>query len=168
MTARLRDSLVLEYGGLLAEHRSLWAAGLSYLAAAPPEGLRRAELLLERIPARSEAKAMRLAGEARRLGLAGAAAAVGAAVGARRLGAGRLGAALAWAVRARAAPLCARAAQQALRRYAQGDGEGGGRGGRLPAADLLLTAGAALLLADPLVFLGQSFILMSHRTRNVK
>lgn len=146
MTARLRDSLVAEYGGLLAEHRSLWACGLSYLAGAGAGGAALAAAALARVPWRAEAKALRLLGEARRLALAGAAVAEAAA--ARPLSAARAGPALAWAVRARAPPLCARAAHLALRRYA--------RDGRLPAADLLLSAGAALLLADPLVFLGES------------
>lgn len=51
------------------EHKSLWSVGLSYLASCPPEGLRRAELLLERIPVDTDAKAMRVIAEAKKHGL---------------------------------------------------------------------------------------------------
>ncbi|VVC88826.1 unnamed protein product, partial [Leptidea sinapis] len=71
VTLRLRNSLILEYGSLLMEHRSLWCAGLSYLATCAAEGLNRAELLLERIPIDSEAKAMRVVAEAKKYGLVG-------------------------------------------------------------------------------------------------
>lgn len=53
------------------EHKSLWTVGLSYLASCPPEGLHRAELLLERLPVPSEAKAMRVIAEAKKYGLVG-------------------------------------------------------------------------------------------------
>lgn len=71
VTSRLRDSLILEYGCLLMEHKSLWSVGLSYLASCPPEGLRRAELILERMPVETEAKAMRVIAEAKKHGLIG-------------------------------------------------------------------------------------------------
>lgn len=63
--------MILEYGCLLMEHPSLWPVGLSYLASCPPEGLRRAELVLERIPVQTEAKAMRVVAEAKKYGLLG-------------------------------------------------------------------------------------------------
>ncbi|XP_045448581.1 nuclear pore complex protein Nup85 [Melitaea cinxia] len=150
VTSHLRDSLILEYGSLLMEHKSLWSVGLSYLASCPPEGLKRAELLLERLPIDTEAKAMRVVAQAKKYGLVDVAQNVSAAMGARRLcagGAGGVGAALAWGGRARCGPLCARAAHAALRAYC---------GARpLPAADLLLSAGAALLVDDTLLLLGK-------------
>lgn len=63
-----------------------------------------------------------------------------------RAGAGA-GAALAWSVRARSSRWAAAAAHSALRAYRAG--------APLPASDLLLTAGAALLLDDTLLFLGE-------------
>ncbi|CAH2038136.1 unnamed protein product, partial [Iphiclides podalirius] len=147
VTKRLRDSLILEYGSLLMDHNSLWSVGLSYLASCPPEGLRRAELMLERIPIRSEAKAIRLIAEAKKYGLLGVVSTVCGVVGARRLGAGRVGAALAWAARGRGGAACGRAAHVALRAYCAG--------AALPAADLLLSAGPSLLLDDTLLFLGK-------------
>ncbi|XP_068631814.1 nuclear pore complex protein Nup85 [Battus philenor] len=147
VTRRLRDSLVLEYGSLIMDHKSLWSVGLSYLATCPPEGLRRAELLLERIPIDSEAKAIRIIDEAKKYGLLGVVQTVCSCVSAKQLGAGRVGGALAWAGRARSAPLCARAAHAALRGYCAG--------AALPAADMLLTAGATLLMDNTLLFLGK-------------
>ncbi|XP_049869332.1 nuclear pore complex protein Nup85 [Pectinophora gossypiella] len=129
------------------EHASLWPVGLSYLASCPEEGTRRAELMLERVPPRTEAKAMRIVAEAKRYGLLSVAQSVCASVCARHLQAGRAGAALAWAIRARCPAACARAAAAALQGYAAR--------GRLPAADLLLTCGSAMLMADTLVFLGK-------------
>ncbi|XP_028163946.1 nuclear pore complex protein Nup85-like, partial [Ostrinia furnacalis] len=147
VTGRLRDSLILEYGSLLMEHPSLWSVGLSYLASRPPEGLRRAELILERMPVQNEAKAMRIVAEAKKYGLLGVVQSVCTCMGARHLAGGRVGGALSWAVRARDSALCARAADRALRQYCAT--------GALPAADLLLTAGAAMLLCDTLLFLGK-------------
>lgn len=69
VTSHLRDSLILEYGSLLMDHKSLWSVGLSYLASCPPEGLKRAELLLERLPIDTEAKAMRVVAQAKKYGL---------------------------------------------------------------------------------------------------
>ncbi|KAJ2945829.1 hypothetical protein O0L34_g4731 [Tuta absoluta] len=147
VTTRLRDSLILEYGSILMEHPSLWAVGLSYLLSCPREGTTRAELLLETVPLTSEAKAMRICAEAKRHGLLSVAQTVCTCMGARHLSAGRVGAALAWSIRARSPKLCARAAEAALRGYTST--------GHLPAADLLLTAGPAMLMADSLVFLGK-------------
>ncbi|XP_050346512.1 nuclear pore complex protein Nup85 [Nymphalis io] len=150
VTSRLRDSLILEYGSLLLEHKSLWSVGLSYLASCPPEGPKRAELLLERIPIDTEAKAMRVMAEAKKYGLLGIAQGIPACMGARRLsarGAAGAGAALAWGARARCAALCSRAAHAALRAYCAAR--------PLPAADLLLSAGATLLIDDTLLLLGK-------------
>ncbi|XP_060803024.1 nuclear pore complex protein Nup85 isoform X2 [Amyelois transitella] len=121
VTNLLRDSLVLEYGCLLMEHQSLWSVGLSYLVSCPPEGPRRAELMLERLPITTEAKAMRVVAEAKKYGLLGVAQSV-----------------------------CTRAAGAALRAYTQAEGNA-----TLPASDLLLTAGASMLLADELLFLSK-------------
>ncbi|XP_052740352.1 nuclear pore complex protein Nup85 [Bicyclus anynana] len=146
VTSRLRDSLVLEYGSLLLEHQSLWPVGLSYLASVP-DGARRAELMLERIPIRTEGKALRVVAEAKKYGLLGVAQSVCSCMSARALSRGAAGAALAWGARARSAAQCARAAHRALRAYCAG--------GALPAADLLLTAGATLLVDDTLLLLGK-------------
>lgn len=148
VTAQLRESLILEYGSLLMEHKSLWSVGLSYLASVPPEGPRRAELFLERLPVDTEAKAMRIVAEAKKHGLVGVASSVSLCACARHQSAGRLGGALCWAVRARGASACSRAAHAALRQYAS-------TGVRLAATDLLLTAGPAVLLSDTLLFLGK-------------
>ncbi|CAF4953700.1 unnamed protein product [Pieris macdunnoughi] len=137
VTAKIRDSLILEYGTLLMEHKSLWSAGLSYLAATPPEGLKRAELLLERIPIDSEAKAMRILAEANKYGLPNVVQTVCGCMSTRRLKSGNSGAALAWGGRTRSTELCARAAEQALRRYCAG--------APLPHAELLLTGSTVLL-----------------------
>ncbi|XP_045771352.1 nuclear pore complex protein Nup85 [Maniola jurtina] len=147
ITSRLRDSLILEYGSLLLEHKSFWSVGLSYLASCPPEGAKRAELLLERMPIDSEAKAMRVIAEAKKYGLLGVVQSVCSCVSARALSRGCAGAALAWGARARSSAQCARAAHQALRAYCAGQ--------PLPAADLLLTAGATLLIDNTLLLLGK-------------
>ncbi|CAG5031460.1 unnamed protein product [Parnassius apollo] len=147
VTKRLRDSLILEYGSLLMDHKSLWSVGLSYMASCPPEGLRRAELLLEKIPIESEAKAMRIIAEAKKYELSGVVRTVCGCGCAARLAGGRAGGSLCWAARARCPRLCARAAHRVLRAYTAGV--------PLPAADLLLTAGPALLLDDALLFLGK-------------
>uniref|UniRef100_A0A2A4JTY9 Nuclear pore complex protein Nup85 n=1 Tax=Heliothis virescens TaxID=7102 RepID=A0A2A4JTY9_HELVI len=99
VTSRLRESLILEYGCLLMEHKSLWPVGLSYLASCPPEGLRRAELILERMPVETEAKAMRVIAEAKKHGLIGVAQSICRCTSARHLSAGRAGGALLYKTR---------------------------------------------------------------------
>ncbi|KAM3956961.1 LOW QUALITY PROTEIN: nuclear pore complex protein Nup75 [Aphomia sociella] len=152
VTTRLRDSLILEYGSLLMEHKSLWSVGLSYLASCPIEGPRRAELMLERVPVPTDAKAMRVIAEAKKYGLLGVAQSVCRCMGARRLAGPPVaaGAPLGWALRARCGRLSARAASAALRAYAAG-----APGGTLPARDLLLSAGPELLRSDALLLLGK-------------
>ncbi|CAH1645781.1 unnamed protein product [Spodoptera littoralis] len=147
VTSRLRDSLILEYGCLLMEHKSLWSVGLSYLASCPPEGLRRAELILERMPVDTEAKAMKIIAEAKKYELIGVAQSVCRCMCARHQSAGRAGGALCWAMRGRSSAATARAAHAALAHYTQH--------AVLPAQDLLLTAGSAMLLSDALLFLGK-------------
>ncbi|XP_004927204.2 nuclear pore complex protein Nup85 [Bombyx mori] len=147
VTQRLRDSLILEYGTLIMEHKSLWSVGLSYLASCPPEGLCRAHLLLERIPINTHAKAMRVVAEANKYGLLEVGEGVWRVLSGRHSAAGRDGAALSAAVRGGAAGRAGRCAGAALRHYC--------RTGCLPAPDLLLTAGPALLIDDTLLFLGK-------------
>lgn len=72
---------------------------------------------------------------------------------ARHLSASRPGGALAWAVRGRSPAAAARAAHACLKHYCET--------GKLPALDLLLTAGAAMLLNDTLLFLGKIACLWS-------
>lgn len=69
VTNRLRESLILEYGWLVGEHRSLWAVGAAYLAGCGPAGRRRAACLLETVPLRSEGQALRVLAEANKHGL---------------------------------------------------------------------------------------------------
>ncbi|XP_063618818.1 nuclear pore complex protein Nup85 [Cydia splendana] len=147
VTSRLRDSLILEYGSLVMEHGSLWAAGLSYLCACAPEGPARAALLLARLPLRTDTRALRVAAEAQKYGLHNVVRSICLCVGARHLSGGRLGAALAWGMRGRDSALCARAADAALRLYTAR--------GTLPARDLLPAAGTGLLLHHRALLLGK-------------
>jgi hypothetical protein len=62
---------------------------------------------------------------------------------------GREGAALNWALRARAAPLAARLADIALRRYAET--------GYLGDTDLIGNLGMDMMISDRLIFLGKKF-----------
>lgn len=62
---------------------------------------------------------------------------------------GRDGAALSWALRARAGPLAAKLADIALRQYAET--------GKLSDPDLLGTLGTDMMISDRLVFLGNYY-----------
>ncbi|GBP30831.1 Nuclear pore complex protein Nup85 [Eumeta japonica] len=139
---RLRESLILEYGCMLMEHKSLWSVGLSYLGHCPTEGIRRAEILVERLALHSEKRVLRIIAEAKKYGLRDM-----ACVSSRHASAGRAGAALAWAVRARSAALASRAADTLLRRYVATR--------QLSATDLLLSLGSAMLISDRLLLLGK-------------
>ena len=55
--AGLREFLLLDYATALCSHHSLWQVGLLYLDHCPVQGRHRAELLLERVPVDTEAKA---------------------------------------------------------------------------------------------------------------
>lgn len=69
--------------------------------------------------------------------------------GALALAGGRVGGALAWGARARSTRAVAAAAGAALRQYRAAPAPA------LPAADLLLTAGGALLLGSQVLLLGE-------------
>lgn len=60
----LREDLLLQYGSLLASHRSLWQLGLSYLDHCPRLGRAKVELILPSIPQCSEIKTLRIIREA--------------------------------------------------------------------------------------------------------
>lgn len=64
LAGRLRESFLLDYGTLLMGHRSLWQVGLTYLDHCPTDGLNTIELLLPRLPLKSEARIQKILREA--------------------------------------------------------------------------------------------------------
>lgn len=143
VTSRLRESLILEYGSLLFEHKSLWSVGLSYLAGADVEGRRRAELLLERLPILNDKRALKIISEAKRYELRTVAQSVTSRMCWSSLKSGSGGASLSWALRARVSAQCGAAATSIL-------------SSRQPMPHrLLLSIGPSLLLHRNLLFLGK-------------
>lgn len=55
---------MLDYGTLLMGHNSLWQVGLTYLDHCPTDGLNTIELLLSRLPLKSETRVQKILREA--------------------------------------------------------------------------------------------------------
>lgn len=127
-------------------HHSLWQAGLSYLDCCPTHGLYAAALLLERLPLGSEARTHKIIKEAQKRNMPHLVQSVCKAQGMKSLKQGRLGNALAWAMRSQDSMFASYLAEQFLRAYC--------RKGELQSTDLLNNLGSCILLSDRLAFLG--------------
>ncbi|XP_032790646.1 nuclear pore complex protein Nup85 isoform X2 [Daphnia magna] len=144
---QLRETLLRDYAICLFSHQSLWSVGVLYLDHCPTVGSATLEHLLTRLPCQSELKASKLIALAERRKLTSVVTSVCRVVGWHALKNGRLGAAVAWAVRAQDAPLATYAADAVLERYLQ-DSD-------FTSTDLLDSLGAGLLASDRLAFLGK-------------
>ena len=146
-SAQLRETLLRDYALCLFSHQSLWTIGVLYLDHCPATGLATLETLLTRLPCQSEYKVAKILAIAERRKLTSVSASVCRVSGRRALNHGRLGAAVAWAVRAQDGFLATHAADAVLKNYLQ-DSD-------FSSTDLLDSLGAGLLASDRLAFLGK-------------
>lgn len=144
---QLRETLLRDYATCLFSHQSMWAVGVLYLDHCPTVGSATLEHLLTRLPCQSEYKATKLIALAERRKLTSVTTSICRVMGRRSLVSERLGAAVAWSVKAQDAPLATHAADAVLRSYL--------RDSDFSSTDLLDSLGAGLLASDRLAFLGK-------------
>ncbi|XP_011312196.1 nuclear pore complex protein Nup85 [Fopius arisanus] len=147
VTDKLHESLILDYGSTLMENSSLWQCGASYLENCPTQGLARLETLLQSIPLGNEAKVLKIINVAQSNGLVNVVTSISKIQGMKSIRQGRLGNALAWALKAQDGPFATYIADQFLKAYAAN--------GELECRDLLENLGRYMLTSDRLTFLGK-------------
>ena len=144
---KLRETLLRDYSICLFSHPSLWSVGVLYLDHCPTLGSATLQHLLSNLHYQSEFKANKLLALAERRKLTSVSSCICRVVGNRALSNGRLGAAVAWAVRAQDSSLATRAADAVLKNYVQHSD--------FVSTDLLDSLGAGLMTSDRLAFLGK-------------
>lgn len=147
VTTQLHESLILEYGNTLMSHHSLWQCGASYLMHCPTEGLARLEILLQSLPTGSEARLNKIINIARDNKMDHIVTSMCKIQGIKCIQQGRLGNALAWALKAQDGSFTTYIADQFLKRYAEN--------GKLECRDLLENLGFCMMASDRLAFLGK-------------
>lgn len=141
----LRENLIFDYGTMLMSRGSLWEIGMDYLEFSSAEGLGAREMLLQRVPIKNDAQAMRIITVARRNGLAAVEAETCRVMTKRSMSYGNYGNALEWAIRSRDNIYVTKVANIFLNHYcATGD---------MMHKDLLANVGSKMFLAPRLLFL---------------
>ena len=147
VTSQLHESLILEYGNTLMGHHSLWQCGASYLIHCPSQGLARLEILLQSLPMGSEARVNKIIDIARDNKMDHIVTSMCKIQGIKSIQQGRLGNALAWALKAQDSSFTTYIADQFLKHYAES--------GKLECRDLLENLGFCMMASDRLTFLGK-------------
>ncbi|XP_031849160.1 nuclear pore complex protein Nup75 [Nomia melanderi] len=147
VTSQLHESLILEYGNALMGHHSLWQCGGSYLIHCPTEGLARLELLIQSLPMGSEARINKIIDIARDNKMDHVVTSICKIQGIKCIKHGRLGNALAWALKGQDSGFVTYIADQFLKQYADT--------GELECRDILENLGFCMMASDRLTFLGK-------------
>ncbi|XP_076169485.1 nuclear pore complex protein Nup75 [Ptiloglossa arizonensis] len=147
VTNQLHESLILEYGNALMGHHSLWQCGASYLIHSPIQGLARLEILLQSLPMGSEARVNKIIDIARDNDMHHIVTSICKIQGIKCIKQGRLGNALAWALKAQDSGFITYIADQFLKQYSEN--------GKLECRDLLENLGFCMMASDRLTFLGK-------------
>ncbi|XP_017885657.1 nuclear pore complex protein Nup85 [Ceratina calcarata] len=147
VSSQLHESLILEYGSTLTSHHSLWQCGISYLTHCPTQGLARLEILLQSLPMGCEARVNKILDVARDNKLDHIVTSICKIQSTNSMKRGRLGNALAWALKAKDGGFVTYIADQFLKHYAEH--------GKLECKDLLENLGFCMMASDRLTFLGK-------------
>ncbi|OXU24689.1 hypothetical protein TSAR_001479 [Trichomalopsis sarcophagae] len=147
VTDLLHESLILDYGSTLMDHHSLWQCGASYLEHCPTQGLARLETLLQTIPLGSEARIHKIIDLANEKNMHNVVNSICKIQGIKCINQGRLGNALAWALKARDILFASHIADRFLKHYVEH--------AEIQCRDLLENLGPCMLVSDRLTFLGK-------------
>jgi nuclear pore complex protein Nup85 len=146
---KLRESFLIDYGSLLMGHKSMWQVGLSYLDHCPRDGLEVAKLLLTRLPLDSELRTQKIIREALKRDLPETAQSICKVQGMICKKRGRLGHALAWALKSQDSAIVSYLSDKFLRQYAEK--------GAFNSVDVLDNLGSCIFASDRLIFLGKYY-----------
>ena len=127
----------------------MWEIGLDYLEFSSTEGIGAREMLLPRIPFKTEAQATKIISAARKCGLASVEAEICRVMVKRSLAQKRLGNALEWAIRSRDNIYVTNVANMFLEDYC--------KTGRMQCKDVLANVGAKMFISPRLLFLIKYF-----------
>lgn len=141
----LRHSMIYEYGSYLMGSHNLWQLGIDYLDCCKQEGKATIELLLPRIPIRSERQATKLISLAKQRGLVSVEQEICKVLSKRSYDNERYGNALEWAIRSKDVLLVTAVADFILKHYS--------RTGKLLCPDTLAYVGGRMFVSPRLVFL---------------
>ncbi|KAH8421079.1 hypothetical protein KR222_010731, partial [Zaprionus bogoriensis] len=143
--AELRHSMIYDYGSYLMTTHNLWQVGIDYLDACKPDGPAAIELLLPRIPLKSERQAFKIIALARTRGLHGVEQDICKVLSKRAYNDQRYGSALEWAVRSKDVLLVTAIADFILKHYS--------RTGVMLCQDVITSIGARMFASPRFVFL---------------
>ncbi|XP_014208983.1 nuclear pore complex protein Nup85 [Copidosoma floridanum] len=147
VTDLLHESLILDYGSTLMSHNSLWQCGASYLEHCAEQGSTRLETLLQTIPLGSEARIHKIVYIAMENKMPHVASSICKIQGVKCISQGRLGNALAWALKAKDGLFAGQIADRFLRYYVEHE--------KIQCHDFLENLGACMLISERLTFLGK-------------
>ncbi|XP_055920799.1 nuclear pore complex protein Nup75 [Eupeodes corollae] len=146
---KLRDSLLFEFGSSLMSRSPLWQLGLDYLEHCSYEGRNAMEILLTKIPIRTEKQALKIIGICRQKGLHLAEKEICKVQSKKSFDDGRYGNALEWAIRAKDAIFVTSIADFFLNHYS--------KHGDMICPDVIANIGAKMFISPRLVFLVKYF-----------
>ncbi|KAJ8679027.1 hypothetical protein QAD02_014814 [Eretmocerus hayati] len=147
VTNLLYESLILNYGSTLMSHHSLWQCGASYLEKCPMEGTQRLQMLLPTIPLGSESRVNKIIDIAKQNNLHEIVSSICKIQGLKCIQQGRLGNALAWALKTQDIVFASHIADRFLKHYVEH--------AEIQCKDLLENLGSCMLTCDRLTFLGK-------------
>ncbi|XP_068148193.1 nuclear pore complex protein Nup75 [Drosophila tropicalis] len=145
----LRHSMIYEYGSYLMTSKNLWQFGVDYLDCCHEEGKAAIELLLPRIPVKTERQAFKIIFLARQRGLLGVEQEICKVLSKRSTQEGRHGNALEWAIRSKDVILVTAIADFILQHYSNT--------GTMLCPDVLASFGARMFISPRLVFLAKYY-----------
>ncbi|XP_022228902.2 nuclear pore complex protein Nup75 [Drosophila obscura] len=145
----LRHSLIYEYGSYLMTTRSLWQLGVDYLDCCKQEGKAAMDLLLPRIPLRSDRHALKLISVARQRGLINVEQEICKVLSRQSFDEERFGNALEWAIRSKDVLLVTGIADFILKNYS--------KTGNMLCPDVIISLGSRMFVSPRLVFLSKYF-----------
>ncbi|TDG51084.1 hypothetical protein AWZ03_002447 [Drosophila navojoa] len=145
----LRFSMIFEYGSYLMTSHKLWQLGIDYLDCCKQEGSAAIELLLTRIPLKSERQAFKIIAMAKERGLVNVEQSICKVLSKRAYADQRYGNALEWAMRSKDVLLVTAIADFILKHYSNT--------GVMLCPDVITSIGARMFVSPRLVFLTKYF-----------
>ncbi|KAH8299678.1 hypothetical protein KR044_004541, partial [Drosophila immigrans] len=145
----LRLAMIFEYGSYLMTTHNLWQLGIDYLDHCGQEGIGAIELLLPRIPLKTERQAFKILALAKRRGLVNVEATVCKVLSKRAYNDQRYGSALEWAIRSKDVLAVTAIADFILKHYSQT--------GIMLCQDVITSIGGRMFVSPRLVFLSKYY-----------
>ncbi|XP_060653563.1 nuclear pore complex protein Nup75 [Drosophila nasuta] len=145
----LRHAMIFEFGSYLMTTHNLWQLGIDYLDHCGQEGIAAIELLLPRIPLKTERQAFKILALAKRRGLVNVEQDICKVLSRRAYNDQRFGSALEWAIRSKDVLAVTAIADFILKHYS--------KTGIMLCQDVITSIGGRMFLSPRLVFLSKYY-----------